>query len=346
MTESPLDGEISATVELTETGAKGAIKSRMANALDWAAGTWIVSKFQKRSLDSDERTAINDARLAFIRESKEIALGKIRDDPDILAPFIKSQFGIDIQKSENRAAAVGYMIEDIKASPPTDKESADGPDTISPDILNRWGRYAEDASSEELRERWGRVLSSEIRRPGLLSPKLLRVIDEINTDTANLFDRLAKLSLDGSIPACLVPKLEFSERTLLVQADLIVDPGVGGHIRHVNKTTSPRGVIYNIFKFNKFALAWDEAIQAELGDKNDALTKSSKGVCIPIIVLTEVGKSLALVAGPNEEENFISLCEKVSDKLPKGKLLMFAEVDGDFKPVVVDGIEPPDSSFF
>jgi hypothetical protein len=56
--------------------------------------------------------------------------------------------------------------------------------------MNRFERFAEDASTDELRQRWGRVLSAEIRKPGTFSPKVLRIVDEIDQSTAAIFERV------------------------------------------------------------------------------------------------------------------------------------------------------------
>lgn len=341
MTENPLDGEISASVGLTETGAQGTIKSRMANALDWAAGTWIVSKFQKRSLDSDERAAINDARLAFIKESREIVLNKIRNDPEILAPLIKAQFGIDIQKAENRAGAIGYMLEDIRATPPTEQENSSGPDVISPDTLNRWGSYAEDASSDALRERWGKILSAEVRAPGTLNPRVMRVLDEIDTETAVKFEELCKDCIDDAVPICIHGELDFNDKNLFIEAGLIRDPNLSTFVRKKVQAKTFAGTDIVLFNFRGYSLGWSHETSPSIGDRKDVFVDAGDGIAIPVHLLTDAGSVLARMLNNNEEETFIKLARLASHKLPAGKLLVYKRGSADLEYFAIDGIQTP-----
>ena len=49
---------------------------------------------------------------------------------------------------------------------------------LCPDFMARFQRYAEDACTDRLRERWGNVLAHEIKNPGSLTHRDLRLIDE------------------------------------------------------------------------------------------------------------------------------------------------------------------------
>ncbi|RFC66495.1 DUF2806 domain-containing protein [Fulvimarina endophytica] len=52
------------------------------------------------------------------------------------------------------------------------------------DWMNRFARYAEDASTDHRQTRWGKVMAHEIRNPGSLTFADLREIDEALTEEA------------------------------------------------------------------------------------------------------------------------------------------------------------------
>jgi hypothetical protein len=56
------------------------------------------------------------------------------------------------------------------------------------DWMNAFERYAEDASSDELRARWGKVLAGELRARGSVSRQTLRFLSEVDEKLAADFE--------------------------------------------------------------------------------------------------------------------------------------------------------------
>lgn len=71
----------------------------------------------------------------------------------------------------------------------SETESAN-PEPPSDDWLNRWSRYAEDASSDKLQDAFARILAGEIIRKGSFSIGTLRTVSEMTMETAANFQQL------------------------------------------------------------------------------------------------------------------------------------------------------------
>ena len=63
-------------------------------------------------------------------------------------------------------------------------------DVPNEDWLNRWARYVEDASSDELQDAFARILAGEISRKGTFSIAVLRIVAEMSPHTAREFQAL------------------------------------------------------------------------------------------------------------------------------------------------------------
>jgi hypothetical protein len=99
------------------------------------------------------------------------------------------------RKLENRAAATKAALEDIDANPTT----ADAPAEIDDDWLNFFVRSAEDKSSEELQQLFGRILSGEIRRPGSFSLRTVQLMSTISKKDAEALSILLSYAINGEI---------------------------------------------------------------------------------------------------------------------------------------------------
>jgi hypothetical protein len=62
------------------------------------------------------------------------------------------------------------------------------PPPLTEEFLERFERYAQEASTKKLRQKWRRALSSEIREPGRFSLRVLRIPLKHALKTVWLFD--------------------------------------------------------------------------------------------------------------------------------------------------------------
>lgn len=120
---------------------------------------------------------------------------------------INALVGREYRKQVNREAVAVAMLNDTQ-NQASDDGAGNTPTapTEEPqdDWLNVFERYAEDASSEQLQDLWGRVLSVEIRRPGRFSMRTLRLLSEFSQADALIFETFAKYAFGESAPKKLV----------------------------------------------------------------------------------------------------------------------------------------------
>lgn len=108
--------------------------------------------------------------------------------------------------------------------------------------MNHFSRLAEDASSEDVQRTWGRVLAGEVRKPGSFSLRTLRFISEMDQETADLFDRKARLVIGGDfLPGSQeATNEELHEKVRLEDAGLIVGAS-SGFTRTFSGQANPSG---------------------------------------------------------------------------------------------------------
>jgi hypothetical protein len=61
----------------------------------------------------------------------------------------------------------------------------------SDDFLNSFERFCSDSSDEKMQTLWARLLAGEIRRPGSFSRHTMRRLYELDSETAQLFEKVA-----------------------------------------------------------------------------------------------------------------------------------------------------------
>nr|WP_315381548.1 DUF2806 domain-containing protein [uncultured Sphingomonas sp.] len=89
------------------------------------------------------------------------------------------------RRRANASAVAIEALEELKALPDhSTNTNTTSTDPLDDDWLNMFSRYAEDASSSDLQQLWGRILAREIARPGQFSRQTIRFIAELDKDTA------------------------------------------------------------------------------------------------------------------------------------------------------------------
>lgn len=66
------------------------------------------------------------------------------------------------------------------------------------DWISRFFMYAQDISSSEMQELWGRILSGEIKRPGSYSLRTLDSVRNLSKKEAELFENLSKFAINSN----------------------------------------------------------------------------------------------------------------------------------------------------
>jgi hypothetical protein len=128
--------------------------------------------------------------------AEEVARQAIAD-PDYMERAKARFLGEMYSKQENLEAVAAKAHEEI-LNLTDDEILSDEGEVPSDDWMNAFTREAELASSDELRQRLGKILARETRKPGSYSRSTVRLIAELEKETLELFNDFIRYSI-GSI---------------------------------------------------------------------------------------------------------------------------------------------------
>lgn len=184
-----LSREVAIAVKLEENGISLHAKSRAVAGLDRLVGSlfdmpavFFEGVSRKKRLRDEIYERLKNAQVL-------IAERQIEGMPELGAVLIDDVLEDRARKQVNVAGVAIEAIDAMKALPSPDPSPASGTveapqDNIDEDWMNQFVRFAEDASSEQLQQVWGRVLAGEIHKPGSFSRHTLRFIAELDKETA------------------------------------------------------------------------------------------------------------------------------------------------------------------
>src|SRR6516164_5847355 len=102
-----------------------------------------------------ERAKIEGER-QLIQSMAKAAVNRMEADPQYAEQVIRNHLGTVFARQENKESVMRRALEDLRREPAADEA---GPE-LDPGFMNKFERHAEDAATEELREKWGRVLAA------------------------------------------------------------------------------------------------------------------------------------------------------------------------------------------
>jgi len=107
-------------------------------------------------------------------------------------PVIRSNRRVDYQQRKCQ-----HNIESITAAAAEELagESDVSSELPDEDWISRFFRTAEDVSSTQMQELWGRILAGEIKKPRSYSLKTLDFVRNLTKDDADMLERLSKLAV-------------------------------------------------------------------------------------------------------------------------------------------------------
>jgi len=181
--------EVSIAAKLEVNGITLSAKSSAVTALDRLIGSLLdmtTAYFEGVSSKKRLRDEISE-RLKSAQ--MRVAEQQIQGSPELGSILIKDILEDRARKQANAAGVAAEAIDAMKALPPSDGTTTGASEhereaKIDEDWMNQFTRYAEDASSEQLQQVWGRVLAGEVREPGSFSRHTLRFIAELDKETA------------------------------------------------------------------------------------------------------------------------------------------------------------------
>jgi hypothetical protein len=219
--------EVGGEVGWSSKGLLAKIKSRFVASVDRRAAIAVDKSgiMDQRIVGQEAERA--GARKVLIDAALASAVAKFDGNPDVAIDFLAKAIPDLIERQANYEAVVeasSKQIEDLDATSLRDDQTPAGeePSRLSDDFMARFRSFAERATEEVVRERWARVLVTEVIKPGTFSPKVLRAIDEIDPLTASSFAAFAALRLNDGVPMSIVKIEPHFLRTFI--EDGLVDP--------------------------------------------------------------------------------------------------------------------------
>lgn len=336
--EDHLDKETSISGEITPTGVKASAKSRFVAAVDRLGGNLVELLNAPIEAKTAEKRAVTDGRVRAIEAVTSLALERLKTDPEFAERAMRAHLGSVLSKQENKDAVIEKTVEDLRRLPPTDQEAVSGADKLDDTFVTRFERYAEEATTEDLREKWGRVLAAEIRRPDTFSGKVLRVIDELDADTARLFERVCQFRLKNVIPKALLGELSFNDTMILTNADLLVEPELG-QTQISAEGTDSGGTNLWLWGFGSRAIALTKTSPLP-SSKEAVLQVGGEKPALPVYVLTDVGLAISSILPDLTAKAVAQLAEKLADAAPLSEVRQYVMPQGTTDWMMVSCFPP------
>lgn len=329
-----LDKTTTVCVELTETGVNAKAKSRFVAAVDRLGGNLVELVNAPMERRIARQRAVSAGEVKLIEAVIDFGIEKLKCDPEFAERTAEKFFKRVFEKQVNRDHVLFEALEDLRHSNTSDAEKVESGD-ISEEFLEKLEVYAEGASTETLRQKWGRVLSSEVKKPGTFSVKALRIVDEIEADTAALFETLCSNQIGGSLPRCLVGELPFYQITPLVTSGLMIDPGLAGHVRKFGLNTAHNGNQLWFFVEHDRAISLPKEITTEISEGSGDVLMIEDGVpAIPVYLMTDVGSAISTIFTKPESSGLSKYIDKLKLAYPKNPIIEYRhKSDGIFTPV-------------
>jgi hypothetical protein len=308
--KDPRDSEISASITVTENSLEAKVKSRITSAVDRLCGGLIDIFGVKVERKTSRERANIDSERAISEAITKAVIARIESDPEFADRMIENHLRSIAQKQKNKDAVVEVAIEELKKLPPPNVVELQGAsDSIDEDWLNMFEALAEKASTERMRQLFGKILSGEIRKPGAFSLTTLRVASELSQRTAQFFQEIVGVRLHDAI-------LEFDTSDISKFLDL----EVAGLINF-----DSAGILRKIKPDDKepVTVNGDEVLAIlEIRNPDEELV-------YPIIRLTVVGHELAALVPNDEKRALHKLIELFKDRIIKAELHYISGRDGE-----------------
>lgn len=314
MEKDHLDKETSVSAEITASGINAGAKSRFVAAVDRLGGALVDVVSAHVEGHASRRRAKTESEVDVIKAITQYGVEHLGSDPARAERAFQKHFQKVLREQENSDAVLREALEDLSSNPPDEASSANETE-LSEDFLDRLEHYSAAASTDELRKRWGRVLASEIRRPGTASRKVLRLIDELNSGIALKFESIAKYRIGKILPKALVGELDYVVETNLFISGLIIGAGMGGQIVYFSEVEDGKGGKSLSLGFGRVgALSIPRDSKIAKGTEILALTTNIRGeIGVTCYVLTDEGEAIANILPDLQQEALAAYAAKIAE---------------------------------
>lgn len=319
------DREVSVSGKLTESGVSAKIISRTVSSIDRLIGSLVglPTVYVERKLEIEE--AKTRAAVAFVDAVGQVAAANVSKERALVDRAVEQYAKLIVRKQENLEAVVQEAVSQIAAEPRLSPGKPEEPEVLEEPFLDRFESYASGASSDELRLRWGRVLAAEVLKPGTFSQKVLRIVDELDSETAKMFEEISAHAVDGVIPKLLSGQITYEQEAALSTAGLLLDDGFGLTKELVLAESEAGHRIWNLYG-DEYALGIiveDIYVNAGHGLENENLHSKSGSLRLPVYGLTSAGKALLSILPIDEYATLRELGEAIHGRIPQASLRLY-----------------------
>lgn len=328
--EYRLDNEVSIEAAVTETGIKGKSKSRMLAAIDRLAGNVISipDVYLDRWLKSVRIVSEGNEKL---QKSAIESLSKdIGNDPELASRALRGDLMQSLRRKENKDGVAEKLLE-ITSQETLAENDKEVDEDLSPNFMNRFERYAEDASTEEAQYKWANLLYKEVRKPGSFSMRGMRIIDEIDSDTASKFAKFCEYRIGAYVPVYFYDP-PFDHVTLFSEYGLVImSSGVVARISA--NIANKSGEIRHIISFDNFVLSIGTADAKKIVKSADSslIRVQDENLVIPVHMATQVGGEIMGLVEDASMENAVKLLREL--RSIGLEVILLERTEKDFAPM-------------
>lgn len=250
-------------------------------------------------------------------------LKRVETDETFALSVLDTTFKKDARRQLNKEGVIVTVLEYLQNEPLSAAESNSGPEALSNEFIDRFERYAEDASTDDLRERWGRVLAGEIRKPGTFNRKVLRAVDELDSKTAMLFESLAHASETTCIFKILINELSYQNKMNLFSSGITLDSS-DKHIQYFGSFVWQGQALWSLV-IDDLLIAIPKNINIDYSNSRIILLHSDMPA-LSCYHLSEIGTAIRSILMVKSSTVASRIAEKLEEVVPKNDLL-FSQKD-------------------
>lgn len=319
--EDHLDKETGFDVAISEAGLNVRAKSRIVSTIDRWGGNFFRKKSFKgeRAVQTDEQIISLEAKI--VQKAGEKLLKRVDEDDDFALEVLNIAYSREARRRDNKEGVILAALEILRNDPAGDNESLEGPEVLSDNFLDRVERYAEDASTDELQQRWGRILAGEIRKPGMFNRKVLRAVDELEPEVAALFEDISKFCVQGAMFRSIARELSYNERVDLLTAGLITTVDEN-EVRYFTEMPLKDGTLVWFMPLGSFAIAYPKDTAVDYANSK-ILSMDDNKPYLPTNLLSDVGNALLSIIPRDEKLIARNIANVVSSQLSASTLMHY-----------------------
>jgi hypothetical protein len=239
--------------------------------------------------------AVTDSKVALIQAVTKASVEYIDSNAQQIGERALAH-GVErlVRDQNNREAVVMKAIERMSENPPAEIPR----EVPSDDWLNLFGRYAENATSEKMREHWAQILSGEIRKPGSFSFATLHLASILDEQLARTIELVRPWIIAKEHIPLVGPFRKGDLYSALVVLASIGFLHLGDHAMYVEDSDSPDGP--SRFEMDKVVVIISKPPSSSIKLGGTAIVFKNEP-SLPAASITRSGSELLSVLPPVEQ---------------------------------------------